>query len=434
MGKLLVITVGGTPDPVVFSINSHQPDYVAYIASKESRSVVRERIQPALQHQPKDSEIVLLSDAQDLTGSFKKLLAELENILEMWDVRGEEIVCDYTGGTKTMSAAVALALFGGKPQFSYVGGDSRNKAGLGVVENGKEQLLPQENPWDVLAIDELREIETLFNMHQYRDASRRARETEARLQHKKPFFTAIGVAADGYQEWDDFRHDKALKQLRQAESKFRELAAVADHESIPAFQRKLAESITALQEISGELARLKSGSSGRESSGEHIFRVPLDLVANAVRRAEQGRFDDAVARLYGAVEKIAKIRLKLIYGIDNSNVQPAQIPDEAMRKRFQEEAGEAGNLKLPLQKSFELLHALGDPAGEKFVHAQEEMYKLLDIRNNSILAHGFEPVQEKTYRRMLDIALSFLDGTEANLPEFPKMRWEGLGYDLWWKR
>jgi len=157
------------------------------------------------------------------------------------------------------------------------------------------------------------------------------------------------------------------------------------------------------------------------------------VVANAVRRAEQVRFDDAVARLYGAVEKIAKIRLRLVYGIDNSNVRPEQIPDEEMRKRLQQDSGEE-RLKLPLQKSFELLQSLGDPSGQKFAHAQNEMRKLLDIRNNSILAHGFEPVQEKTYRRMLDISLSFLDGTEEDLPVFPKMRWEGLGYDLWWKR
>ena len=77
MPRLLVITVGGSPEPVKISIDHHRPDYVVYCVSKESRKMVKQEIEPALSHCPEDSEVVYTPDAQNLVETFKALLTEV---------------------------------------------------------------------------------------------------------------------------------------------------------------------------------------------------------------------------------------------------------------------------------------------------------------------------------------------------------------------
>jgi len=59
-------------------------------------------------------------------------------------------VADFTGGTKTMSVALALATVQAVGRYTYVGGTERTKDGPGMVVDGKERMLHQANPWDAL--------------------------------------------------------------------------------------------------------------------------------------------------------------------------------------------------------------------------------------------------------------------------------------------
>jgi len=66
------------------------------------------------------------------------------------DVR---LVADITGGTKVMSSALTLVMMEhNHSRFAYVGGESRTKNGLGVVESGRETFMRQDNPWEVMAL------------------------------------------------------------------------------------------------------------------------------------------------------------------------------------------------------------------------------------------------------------------------------------------
>ncbi|OQX91368.1 MAG: hypothetical protein B6D58_08485, partial [candidate division Zixibacteria bacterium 4484_95] len=51
-----------------------------------------------------------------------------------------DIVIDLTGGTKQMSAALALAATEQGLKVSYVGGEERTKDGLGTVVSGTEKI------------------------------------------------------------------------------------------------------------------------------------------------------------------------------------------------------------------------------------------------------------------------------------------------------
>ncbi len=140
------------------------------------------------------------------------------------------------------------------------------------------------------------------------------------------------------------------------------------------------------------------------------------------------KYDDAVARLYSAIEKKAKITLKQKYAIDNSHVVVAKLEVPAAR-RWLEEQLEPGQdvLQLPLMRSYELLDKLDDPLGAQFVRHQREVEKVLGVRNNSILAHGYASVDGDTYTKMLRIALDFIGLEQKDLPQFPQVRWGYAG-------
>ncbi len=58
--KLLIVSVGGSPQPVIHSLNSQQPEYIVYFCSRGSRSVVRQQIEPALTFSPQDHDLKII--------------------------------------------------------------------------------------------------------------------------------------------------------------------------------------------------------------------------------------------------------------------------------------------------------------------------------------------------------------------------------------
>lgn len=424
--KVLLVSVGGSPTPVVYSINKHNPEYVIFFASRGSREKAVTEVLPQVKCKPKDHQFIVTPNEQDLEASAKSLLLELPTILRIWGMGFDDLVADYTGGTKTMSAAVVLALSRRVGSFSYVGGVERDKAGLGVVIDGREQMLYCRNPWDAMAVDTLREMALLFNRCRFQSVKDMAESAARKAEEGRAFFEALTFVAEGFYLWDVFDYKKALDLLKRGESMLRALTALIRESPAGRFHGSVAESLVLLgmvvEERAGLEATKKREGAATDLDGKWLLR---DLVANAVRRAEvDHRYEEAVARLYSAIEKMAKVRLLAVHGINNSDVHSEQVPDPALWEELERQCSNersAGKIQLPLYKSFELLHALSDPMGAVFRQREVELKKILDIRNKSLLAHGFEPVRRDTYEKMIAIALDFLGIEKSSLPRFPAM-------------
>lgn len=432
--QALIVSVGGSPAPIIFSLNRRQPEYVIFFTSKASRKMVRENIEPALEFKPRDHDIVVTPDEEDLGASVAELLREIPRLLGDWDIPFSQVLGDYTGGTKTMSAALVLALAERGCPYSYVGGKSRSKDGLGVVLDGHEKMLFLDNPWDALAVGPCRDAQLLFNRCRFMSVRDLAARTAARTDRHRPFFEALHHLAEGYYAWDNFHHKAALEKLKRGESQLRGYAAASPQAGVRRFHAEVAANLPLLEGINRELGRLVKSSPGKkdktavEPVGDTSLLV-TDLVANAVRRAMvEFKYDDAVARLYSAVEKLAKHRLLVVYEIDNSAVELAKVPEaqhETLKTCVNPRDG--GKIQIPLHKSYELLAALGDPLGASYTDQVEELRKVLGVRNMSLLAHGFAPVGEETYRKLLGIALEFLGLKIEDLPCFPVLDFGGEG-------
>ena len=146
----------------------------------------------------------------------------------------------------------------------------------------------------------------------------------------------------------------------------------------------------------------------------------LDLIANADRRANiEGKYEDAVARLYSCLERGAKFRLQRRFSVSTENVKVEQIP-EGIRAEFEQKYRDAreGKIRLPLSATYRLLDALGDDLGQYFIARQEEMHQFLSLRNLSPLGHGENPVGQEGYRRFRALLVELLEIDEQQLPRF----------------
>jgi len=155
--KAMILTVGGSPEPLIKSIGHFQPQRVIFIASNESVEQIP-AIKAKLQESacPRfDEHKILVGNINDATHCYQKSL-EAAGFLEKEGIPAEQTLADITGGTKVMSAALLLAAGAKGYIINYTGGSERTKDGMGTVITGSEFLFKQVTPWEALALEERR--------------------------------------------------------------------------------------------------------------------------------------------------------------------------------------------------------------------------------------------------------------------------------------
>ncbi|MDI6872030.1 MAG: TIGR02710 family CRISPR-associated CARF protein [Bacillota bacterium] len=409
--KALVISVGGSPEGQAKTILELKPQTVVFFASQasvENVSLIKGMC-PGLSFGDRKA---LVDDETDLPGCYQKAREALRLAIDKAGSVGE-VAFDFTGGTKVMSAALVLAggEVGAKP--FYVGGTRRNKDGLGVVVSGSETLTKQANPWDAFAVPEQRRAALLFN-HGRIEAAREtmagvcARSRSPGLQE----WAKIAVdVMEFYVHWDAFRHGEAVSALRtsKAQERLRVFSAAVGGNRLDELREGIGRGVQYVQELVGVSRGGK-------------FLTPLhvrDVLANAKRRASEGRWDDAVARLYRALEMAAQVQLASKHGLNSEKIDEARVPKER-RQAVEERLGPPPWSDLGLWKSFALLNELRDELGARFFAAEEDISKILDVRNHSILAHGVRAVDAEVFKRFLDTVMRVAQIPEAELPTFPE--------------
>ncbi len=413
---LLVCTVGSSPEAVAAAIRRNNPQRVIFVVSHETQEEVEGKILPLLSLEGTrlsagQFDYAIVPDAQNLTGCVEKI-REIGDEVKRWVTRGEgySVIVDLTCGTKCMSASLALVARQWPCRFSYVGGTQRNKGGKGAVVSGTEVVFHYENPWDALGYQVADDASVLFDGGNYEAAAQLLKGSLSRVQRSdmKSELNAFSLLADAYLKWDLFMHVAAGRTLAEVErngSHLRHLFPATGGEVVEAVKRHK------------EFLKLFEGDA-EHGIGRHNL---IDLCTNARRCAEKGRFDDAVARLYRAVEAAAQLRLRQYHRIETGNVSLADVP-EPLRTAWATRATN-GILKLGLQDAYELLAARGDDLGQRYLKSDlSGRQSPLVARNRSILAHGFEPVGEAVFKSLWLNVLHLAEVTEQELPVFPRLK------------
>lgn len=407
--KAIIVSVGGNIEPIIYTLNQYKTDYVLFFTSKESNLYINDIIK-YLNYKLKHY-IIETDDSDDLLKCYEIVKNELKKYIEKLKLEKNEIMINYTGGTKTMSVALVLASIDLGFNFSYVSGLERDKNGVGIVKSGKEIIKEFINPYDYYNEDLRSDFKLYFNNCNFQNALYIIDKiinnilSISKNEKERMFYENFKYIIEGYKYWDLFDHKSAKDKIYKGLNKLELYLKSKDEKLLD----NIKENLSYLEDLLNK-------------KGNYLV---YDLIANADRRANfEGRYDDAVARLYRALEKIAQNELLDKYYIKTSKILINEIPDE-LKDKFKKYYEKEGNCyKLPLYASFELLYYKdkNNKIGKKFMENYEKRLKdILQKRNSSILAHGESPVDKEIYENLRSILLDFI-GEEIQIPKFPEIK------------
>lgn len=371
---ILVCTVGGSHQPILTALKARRWERVVFVCSAQtpesqsSAGMVTQGVEiaaqelrtgqslppiPAQAGLPDGSWEVLEVPPDDPDRAFSAIVDRLRALAGA----SRRIVADYTGGTKSMSAALVLAAFEAGAELQLVSGRRGNL--VRVLDRTEREIAIGTRR--VATAREFERLAAGWRRYAYREAA----EGFARLwddlkqegwsREERRSVTRAKELSEAFAAWDCFDHKRAANDLAKAIYKSLAICGRSDW-----------------SDLAAELARSQDAPWG----ALHL----RDLWNNAERRAARGRYDDAVARLYRLWEGMAQWLLRVDCRIDTAIIQ------------------------IGLRKSWELyLHLRPDGAAASFWHRPVQLgqrtgteIELLDLRlsarNKSILAHGWNAV------------------------------------------
>lgn len=415
----LLLTVGGTSDPMAHTLLAIRPAHAVLVCSEQTlrtaedvKTLVRDLVGPA---PPPCFETRKVGDPADLVSCFTTVRQGLEHLKESCGLPKDAIRIDYTGGTKTMSAAAVLAAAPEGYEFIYVTGTERTKNGVGVVVSGKEQIVHPPNPWTVLEEPDTKAVIACADEGQWRAAVAIVKRLSGRAAGgQRSLFDAWTKTLLGLEAWDRFAHEEVQRHWGErgaVPTRLRDLAAVSGRTTIVG----LAERCISLLRFLDPVVKARTAAPRPDAADP----VVVDLVANADRWAARGHHDEAALRLYRALELFAQRRLRLPHGVDNSAVGVEQVPDAVLRKAIEQRHGPAP-WKLGLKDSADLLSAHGDEAGRRLAANLDRLDT--QARNENWLIHGDRHVGEQACLSFRKGVLTALGIEEDRIPAWPRFK------------
>jgi len=415
----LIISVGGTEAPIVKSIGQHKPQYICFLCSQKTVELIP-NIKKMLVEQFGDDlpsfkdHKVILDDENDLVHCYQKA-RECIAQLEVWGVAAADTVVDYTGGTKQMSVALGLATVKEGYEFSYIGGERRSKAGVGIVLDGSEVVRSGINPWSLYAVDDKKLIAKYFNRYQFL-AAKEICDTLANRQvlddTLKGFFKIISQLCTIYDLWDKFQHLEALRQHKTALEQIKNYFAFNRQVKYQQFVSDVEANFERLKQLSADTNQFKKASRS----------LITDLIANAARRATEGKYDDAVARLYRSLEMVAQVAItEPPLNVTSASDFPKDKLPESLREEYIQHYERDGKIKIGSEALFRVLKAIEPPHphAQTFFAYFNELRNVQNARNQSILAHGLTPIKVEDYERLHTILCKRMN--LGNLVDFAKL-------------
>ncbi|MBM4200854.1 MAG: TIGR02710 family CRISPR-associated protein [Gammaproteobacteria bacterium] len=388
---LLVCTVGGSHQPIVTAIETLAPCFVCFICSgrdpatgkpgSETQILGQGKVikahpadpHPSLPNIPTlaglatDRYQVECVPADDLDQVHAKCSHVFGALRERFP--DATLLADYTGGTKTMTAGLVLAALDAGVELSLVTG---NRADLVKVRDGS-QALASANVEGVRLQRDMGNCLRAWEQYGYAEAAAGlASLAVPRASANRSCLLRARELSRAFAAWDRFDHAAALTCLQDYAGKL----DVGERALIGVLQRLL----------------------DPRSEAKRTAALLLDLYRNAERRAAQGRYDDAVGRVYRLIEWTAQWLLKRDFDIDTADV-PATFDVAGTELTVSRD----GKRQAALTAAWKLVERRTE--GPAAVFITRERSRLLDHlrrRNGSILAHGFKPVPASDWGSLHD--------------------------------
>ena len=402
----LLLPVGISPEPIVYTLRQLQPEFVAMVATPRSQQKLEEVFQ-AHPMPPHRVRIETVEDSPQNIGLLILVVYELYRWLTRHcEVKHEEIAVDPTPARKWMSAGVTMlaSQLGLEMVYVDVQFDQNRKA---IPDSMK--LIRLGNAFEqtgFLAADRGRQH---FNRGQFAAAAEAWESIWPARAQERLLYQGLAQLARTLHRWDLFEHyQQSLRsQFHQALELLQSYCrGTVGSDDLLQFVQQMEELAQAVEKIT--------------TAEKPAIQATADLLANARRRMAQGQYDDACARLYRALESVAQFILHDQYQLDVS--RPDWENHEPIRQAATEAFGDSLPEQLALNNAWVLLWVLNDPVARSIVFPNKKdktrrfhfkFQPLLDRRNNSILAHGWNAV---TKTDVSNLAREVQQALTANQP------------------
>ena len=398
MKRAIIITVGSgigenkeeglksLSKAIVTSIQNYRPDKVIFIVSRESKKETIPLITPHLEDLEYTDE--LLESITDMLHVFRKASHCIQTLLNE-GFSNRDIMVDYTSGTKSMSVGTVLAAISfevGKIAFTC------GKREKGVVPRGTEKYTIME-PLQILIQRKLDSVIILFNAHRFDSCLKILEHIKTQISgtENRDMIDKMISLCNAYDLWDRFDHEKAA-----------DILLKTGNSPINIYENK--KFFHSMKDILN---------TPEKRNIEEFFIV--DILNNSERRAKEGRYDDAVARLYRVFELLAQWHVRKMglcneenlrqgnYSIDKSKLREEQV------KYFRERGYlESDGIKPGLFDTYHFLARCEHSMGLEF-EEDGHLHHLLSGRNSSILAHGIRSVGREIYEELLEKCIRYVE-------------------------
>jgi CRISPR-associated protein (TIGR02710 family) len=428
MKRILILTVGGSDAPILNAIRQNQPDFVYFVCTTgggpgaSDRTLtegVRQTRKSVCAHCKRAFETVDVAGpilakaslAQDrfavetvaTPDDLDEIVAACERIDQDTERRFAgadlDVLANYTGGSKTMSLGLGL--------YAYL---TEGRWQLQLNMAGRQDLV-RVTMGDVATQQRAQQL----RLRQAREAARRLAERfdwesgivvlEGAIRSAGPAgaveLQALLLRLRALAAWDRFDYGQALAFCQ-------EDAALRGE-----FEPRLKTLLRCRGLVQGD-----EQWHAKDVSGAVLVE---DVVANARRCAARGRFDDALGRLYRATEMLAQVRLRRAYAIHTANAEAAigRLGPAVDGFLAEQRDPESRGIELGLMSAAALLGRIGDPLGRRFAESQDRLKQWIGFRNQSLFAHGLEPVDEASWRAVGESWISWMEGALVDVAAPP---------------
>ncbi len=413
--EVLVIPVSN-PHTSILHLDRYHPQIAVFLFSERSYKDHASRLRQATE------ELGIVYDDQDGIIDATDTISVYRAVKQVYErYAGRRIAVDITGGTKAMSVGVAMA-------GSIIGADSiyiESKFDKDIQDrlpgSEKPDLLP--DPYTTLGDIQRQRAAGFYANHDYSTAQELFDELARRVQPPQGDAAWAQLCA-AYLAWDSFNLGHARQVLT------RVLAMTDQPVSLVEVAPRLHDQIQALQRVQTLIEDRRPERDERDTwNGAHSYNAALNafvprqikhlttrdiapallsmLYTNALRREHQQRLDTAAMLLYRCLELMSQQRLarKGVLtefprdGIATLRQTCADLNERyarALRVVRPDGRTDFPKGKLTLFEGYILLCALEDPFALQcnISRIQDQ----IDIRNQSILAHGFSFITRREYQ------------------------------------
>lgn len=427
----LIVSVGTSYEPIVLNISLLKPQQILFLYTDKTKKYLdkivktcRLELSSILMHRVHDTNPL-------------DIYREIKHAFLEWG-RPEQMYIDFTGGTKSMSAAAAMAGAMVNVQLVYIG-TSDYLADFRKPMPGSEEFYYIANPLRVFGDLEIEKAVILFDEKNFAGTREKLEELKERVPDPstRQQLNFLYLLAGAYEQWDSLDFCRAYESMQKLNFELkRDFQIHADY-ILMDYRRKLQEQGDILGELNDISTMIRQKRNLEILTTEaKIFPLIFTMYTNAMLRERQEKYDMAALLLYRVLEMIEQRRLAkynlFVSGMRYDSIDYSHKNTQDYLKLKENERldklkvtvmqikklvfGRCDSSYLPdrvsLLEGYIILLALNDAISMqnngRHIDKIKRLRSMVYLRNNSIFAHGLGPVSYEDYTKFRSFVTGML--------------------------